>query len=88
MRCPRLGRKSKLADVLLGLLALEDPLPTEADVLRLFGAKRRHIDTLAAAGLVLRTAGEVLVVPAGGEIGIEEKYVGLLRPAAAAGTRY
>lgn len=49
---PQLGRKSKQADILQYLAALDDPLPEKTAVLQATGASQKHLDALVEAGLV------------------------------------
>jgi primosomal protein N' (replication factor Y) (superfamily II helicase) len=60
-----LGRPSKQADVLAHLLNSPDPLPPEAAVLAATGATPKHLQQLAAQGLIQRTAATTLVVADG-----------------------
>ena len=60
---PRLGRATKAAAVLAYLADAADPLPAEADVLDATGATIKHLDALAAAGLITRSPAAEVVVP-------------------------
>ncbi|NIO67823.1 MAG: primosomal protein N' [Anaerolineae bacterium] len=60
---PRLGRKSKQADVLLALAESEDPLPTLEEVRAAARCSESPIRALAEKGLVEITEGRQLVAP-------------------------
>ena len=64
---PELGRASNEADVLYYLAQNDDPLPPEATVREATNAGDEHVEALIADGLVQRTAGTQLLVPAAGD---------------------
>uniref|UniRef100_UPI0035AEAB9A replication restart helicase PriA n=1 Tax=Promineifilum sp. TaxID=2664178 RepID=UPI0035AEAB9A len=61
-----LGRASKAADVLHHLAELADPLPAEAAVREATGARRAHLEALAAEGLIACFPAQAVVVPVPG----------------------
>ncbi len=58
-----LGGRSLQADLLLYLLSLNDPLPTEEGVLMATGIARTHLDKLVQTGLVMRTPAHSIIIP-------------------------
>ncbi len=75
----RLGRANKQADILHYLATGKDPLPAESDVLASTGAQEKHLEALLKAGLIQRTAGETIVVPARPALKAAEEIRPLLR---------
>ncbi len=61
------GRKNKQADLLFYLLLSDDPLPDLDKVLLGSGARRRHLDSLVSAGLIVVLPEVNLVLPVGSE---------------------
>lgn len=81
----QLGRPNKQADILNYLDTIADPLPAVAQVLTATGATPRHLEALAAAGLVQILPAERVTVPTEqGELTVEQpESVGLAIPSRA-----
>ncbi|MDX1413159.1 MAG: primosomal protein N' [Candidatus Promineifilaceae bacterium] len=58
-----LGRSSLQAELLLYLLQLDDPLPSEAEVLATTQIAKIHLEKLIGKGLVARIPGRRMIVP-------------------------
>ena len=72
----QLGRRNKLADILIFLLLSDDPFPSEQIVLEATNASRKHVDALVDLGLIFRNHELSIVIPVGPIEMVPKRYLG------------